>query len=398
MTIVPTPLKIYICNLNPSKVKEKKKEISRMATRHHSAPDKAIWKKSTSGTYTPSSFVIHCQSNIWASQPHWRQLWKGHAPPKIEVFTWQVLLGKVAVKHELFKRGLIDINTSFCTLCNAELETSSHLFFTCSVAWNIWMHNCSLWGLSWVHPGDATSFFVSWQNNKPPYGSPEIWHMLFFSTLWSIWLCRNEILFQGKHLDVNQLQDIILVRLAHWCKGKWPVNHIPASHFLFEPSRICINSRKCKTKVVCSWMRPPTGSFKLNVDGSALGKPGPTGIRGAIRDHESFIKGVFSTPIGMEDSNYAEFLAIKEGLSFFFSSPWASSTLHVESDSKNAITWASDHNSVPWRMKLLSNSIEAFKTSFKDLTFTHINREANALADGLAKAGAIRFNCFSSLF
>ncbi|EOY22726.1 Uncharacterized protein TCM_014810 [Theobroma cacao] len=168
----------------------------------------------------------------------------------------------------------------------------------------------------------------------------------------------------------------------------------PSFSLPFQPSTISINIRKCKRKVTSKWRRPPPGSFKLNIDGSALGKPGPAGIRGAIRDHEGFIKGVFSTPIGTEDSNYAEFLAIKEGLSLFFSSPWASNTLHVDCDSKNAITWASHHNSVPWRVKLLSNSIGAFKTSFKDLSFTHINREANTLADGLAKVGTIRLNRF----
>ncbi|EOY25761.1 Tir-nbs-lrr resistance-like protein [Theobroma cacao] len=41
-------------------------------------------------------------------------------------------------------------------------------------------------------------------------------------------------------------------------------------------------------------------------------------------------------------------------------------------------------------MKNLSNSIEALKTNIRNLSFVHINREANSLADGLAKAGIIR--------
>ncbi|EOY25999.1 Uncharacterized protein TCM_027386 [Theobroma cacao] len=80
-------------------------------------------------------------------------------------------------------------------------------------------------------------------------------------------------------------------------------------------------TQEIKRKVISKWMRPPPGSYKLNVDSFAFGKPRLAGMEGAIRDHEGFIKGVFSTPIGIEDSNYLEFLAIKEGLFFFFSSP-----------------------------------------------------------------------------
>ncbi|EOX94670.1 Uncharacterized protein TCM_004284 [Theobroma cacao] len=75
-------------------------------------------------------------------------------------------------------------------------------------------------------------------------------------------------------------------------------------------SKITFKNKKCKAKPVNKWTRPPLGSFKLNVDGSTFGKLGPIGIGGVIRDHDSFIKGVFSFPIGIEDSNFVEFFAI----------------------------------------------------------------------------------------
>lgn len=114
--------------------------------------------------------------------------------------------GKIATKYELHRRGLLEANAVLCTTCSTKIETLSHLFFTCLVAWKIWMNNCSLWGLKWVHPSDATNFFVAWQHTIPLSGAAEIWNRLFFSLIWSLWLCKNEILFQGKHLDTDKTQ------------------------------------------------------------------------------------------------------------------------------------------------------------------------------------------------
>ncbi|EOY15693.1 Uncharacterized protein TCM_034680 [Theobroma cacao] len=80
----------------------------------------------------------------------------------------------------------------------------------------------------------------------------------------------------------------------------------------------------------------PLSSYKLNIYGSAFGKPGLTGIEGAIRDDEGFV--IFAS----------------------------------------------------WRIKNIYNNIEVLKVDIKLVTFTYISREANHLADGFAKAGVIR--------
>lgn len=47
------------------------------------------------------------------------------ALPKVKVLTWYVLFGKIVVKHELFKRSMINVNAALCTTCNNELKTFS---------------------------------------------------------------------------------------------------------------------------------------------------------------------------------------------------------------------------------------------------------------------------------
>ncbi|EOY23626.1 Uncharacterized protein TCM_015462 [Theobroma cacao] len=116
------------------------------------------------------------------------------------------------------------------------------------------MLNCKLWGITWVASGNGFSFFSARQHGNSTSCSSDIRNMII---LWSLWLSCSEIVFHGKNPDCNLLHDIILVRLAY--------------------------------------------------------RPGSAGKGGVIRDHEGFIKGIFSHHIGIEDSNYAELLAIKEG-------------------------------------------------------------------------------------
>ncbi|EOY19776.1 Uncharacterized protein TCM_045115 [Theobroma cacao] len=183
-------------------------------------------------------------------------------------------------------------------------------------------------------------------------------------------LCRNEVIFRGKSFSPNKMRDIALLRHMLWCRGKWELGHVPADLCLMEPLCSNINTKRKNQRMATNWSTPPPGTLKLNTDGAAKGKPGPVGIGGVIRNHHGFIWGTFSENIGIEDSNFAEFYAIREGISFFFSSPWAAThSLVVENDSANAINWAQHHCKVPWQMKNISNAIETFLRKSTRITF-----------------------------
>ena len=111
-----------------------------------SLKDTLIWKGSTSGRYSTKQF---CKSMLNfvstdSNSESWKRIWTGLAPLKVEVFCWQLLKGRIAVKEQLASRGLIDWNMASCTFCNVEIESVDHLFFTCNLSWNIWMYCCSI--------------------------------------------------------------------------------------------------------------------------------------------------------------------------------------------------------------------------------------------------------------
>jgi hypothetical protein len=58
-------------------------------------------------------------------------LWKGIAPPKIEMFLWLVLQERVCTRSFLLLRNLIHPSRALCPLCQLETEHVQHLFLHC---------------------------------------------------------------------------------------------------------------------------------------------------------------------------------------------------------------------------------------------------------------------------
>ena len=146
--------------------------------------------------------------------------------------------------------------------------------------------------------------------------------MAFFAITWSIWLTRNDMVFNNYLLDFQQLCDTIKLRITMWYKAKWP----NGGESLMDVARFS-NAIKAyaigKTvRVITSWKHPPADAMKFNVDGSSKGKPRSVGIRGVFKDSLAAVKIFFSKAIGVEDSNMAELLTVKEAMCIFVSSKW----------------------------------------------------------------------------
>ncbi|KAE8666427.1 Regulator of rDNA transcription protein 15 [Hibiscus syriacus] len=76
-----------------------------------------------------------------------KNIWRDLVPPRVEIFMWQVMYQRVPVKQELHRRGVSAIVDVACPFCKKEAESSSHLFFTCFVAWSLWNKFLRFWGV-----------------------------------------------------------------------------------------------------------------------------------------------------------------------------------------------------------------------------------------------------------
>ncbi|XVE71462.1 hypothetical protein DITRI_Ditri10aG0152600 [Diplodiscus trichospermus] len=150
--------------------------------------------------------------------------------------------------------------------------------------------------------------------------------VFFFATVCSIWLRKNEVIFNNKVFSVENLVDIVKLRAAFWAKAKWPTIPAGVLEISMQPCLVSVPSKDPAPRGQVVWTRPPMGWLKFNVDGVAQSQPGLGGIGGVLRNHESWVLMVFSKSIGLVDSNMAEILVVKEALSLFSSSQWSQSS------------------------------------------------------------------------
>lgn len=125
---------------------------------------------------------------------------------------------------------------------------------------------------------------------------------------------------------------------------------------------------------------------KLNVDGSSIGNPGPSGFGGLIRNSNGEWLFGFYGSCGFTTNVNAELHAIDHGLR----STWDAGYKDIICESASLLALQLIEGDVPSthpHAPLISHIKEYRNQSWK-LAFTHILREGNTGADWLAKRGA----------
>lgn len=121
------------------------------------------------------------------------------------------------------------------------------------------------------------------------------------------------------------------------------------------------------------------------VDGGSLGNPGPSGI-GVVIDGSKSGKVRIAKWIGHQDNNVAEYVALLEALQCALG--LSARALHVFSDSEVVVKQMRGEYacrsprlySLNWICRKLARSL--------DFSISHIHRENNAEANGLASSAA----------
>ncbi|GKA31618.1 RNA-directed DNA polymerase, eukaryota, reverse transcriptase zinc-binding domain protein [Tanacetum coccineum] len=72
--------------------------------------------------------------------------WIKVIPIKVNVFLWRLSLNKLLSRVNLDKKG-IDLDSLLCPICNEDVETVTHLFFSCDMAKDLWSLLARWWGL-----------------------------------------------------------------------------------------------------------------------------------------------------------------------------------------------------------------------------------------------------------
>lgn len=222
-------------------------------------------------------------------------------------------------------------------------------------------------------------------------GSKELWNTVLFAVLWVVWTARNENIFQGKNIRFEAMVEKVKNTAASWLFVHYPTE-VPTQFFINENFALISAPKKVTRETRgAAWQPPPVGWWKINVDGSALGKPGPAGIGAVIRDSTGETILVISRYIGEADYSYAELMAVHEILFVLvhghgFPLP----RTIIESDSSVVVSWLTGGTRYPWYYDRELLVTKGMLSMIGGLSIHHIHRERNAFADSMAKRGARR--------
>lgn len=126
-----------------------------------------------------------------------------------------------------------------------------------------------------------------------------------------------------------------------------------------------------------------SGTWTLNSDGGARGNPGPGGAGIVLRSPDGVVAASGGAYLGSVTNNVAEYQALLWGLRA--ARALGVTRLLVKADSELVVKQLRGEYRVKNEgLKPLFLEAQALRREFASIEFTHIRREENTMADGLA--------------
>lgn len=145
-------------------------------------------------------------------------IWSIKVPPRVHITLWLAALERLKTGDALLERGIISPAQAMCPLCESALETNSHILFTCSFSWSLWMQVLKWWGISGVLPERSVHFFSRWKYLAPYRSKGKIWNLVLGCVIWSLWFERNKVKFNNGRPDADHLFYALKIRISIWVR------------------------------------------------------------------------------------------------------------------------------------------------------------------------------------
>ncbi|KAL9676312.1 hypothetical protein QQ045_004526 [Rhodiola kirilowii] len=219
-------------------------------------PDRLFWRATSNGKFSVKAFYEYRRKNLLKSKS-FENIWQAWIPPKISGFMWKMLHYGLPTDEAIIKLG-IPISSK-CRCCKeANIKTTSHLFFHSDVANNTWMFISRLFnkkaptGLvqfkrEWLEKFDSKDFFQC------------LGLLMACCTFWEIWNFRNCTMFDSRHPNIKG-------NLLKWASSLAPM--IKAKYKRSLSNKITLDTLQIKEPSYVSkgsWLRWIPGASGLSL-------------------------------------------------------------------------------------------------------------------------------------
>lgn len=295
----------------------------------------------------------------------------------------------IPTKVLLAKRMNLPNFDTKCVWCKLMDESQEHLFWHCPMVKKIWREIRGWWGITNNSQQFSLSNLWSWQRLFKKSVSRMGWNISLAATLWSIWLARNQAIFENCVIKYEDLVYLIKYRVFHWCEAVGMCRGTINSCWLIDPECILLNDLKAKMTTL------------LNVDFDLVGfvdgaffrdsfETKKAGIWGFFKNKQGEIVYIFSGPAKGECPLMVELEAMEHLIAKVDKSDKRNNKIIIYSDCQVLVEALENlkqglNSSTSLIVDHLSKVVPALKISFGK-----ISRNLNDGADDLAKQGIER--------
>ncbi|KAK3199960.1 hypothetical protein Dsin_023375 [Dipteronia sinensis] len=223
------------------------------------------------------------QDGLWECE----SVWNGFSPPKVEIFMWQLVRGRLMVRDLLNHFGVLVNAGMNCPLCNRHIETIDHLFLLCSWARELWYLCMRWWGVIYCPNRNFPEWFQGWKGLCPSVKYRRVWVTMFSAIAWSIWEARNHVLFKGISADITHFVDLIRFRVAWWFKHYGKGSSEPITVILENLKTCCVDAKPVRFSVKKAWIPPSAMDLKFNACVICVSKPSFVGKNSSLSSESS---------------------------------------------------------------------------------------------------------------
>ncbi|XP_073009092.1 uncharacterized protein [Typha latifolia] len=328
--------------------------------------DRWIWWPHPRGTPTVKAIYYSLLPQSDHHWEGWRNLWRLPVAPRIRVFCWKLLWGRLPTSAYLH---YIHVGAEErCAMCGLFPEMIDHLMFTCRYSREVWEIlrsseevETALINQDWI----TREWCTTKENDRRIKGK-------IACTLWALWKCRNEVVFGGK-----RMAELAVVRSAV---------------AMAEEYGLKTKEKTVKTRRRKRWEPPDPGWTKANTDGSFKPDAYQGGAATILRNAEGELVQAAWEPCPGNSALQTELWAIRMALQMASKE----SNLVIKTDCSEAIRCMQQVDHCPWRVRNLAQECAEIAKEFVEVRLAHVGREANAVADwAAAKARVASGYCYA---
>ncbi|KAJ8766664.1 hypothetical protein K2173_001184 [Erythroxylum novogranatense] len=246
-----------------------------------------------------------------------------------------------------------------CSICAKDTETAFHVLYTCEFAQSVWL----LSNVGWQINSSLNEWLRGVITSYPQSQQEEI-----FMLIWSLWLYRNEVVWESRTHPYRFILSRARTALTEWKTAKI--------------SSVGLSSRPLSFPAC--WEAPAPSHFKCNVD-VALLENGYYRLGMIIRNSQGQnCAGKLMTVSGWGDPQVGEVLCFREALSWIKS--LAFFPICMETDCQVVTQFLTSTHSFSSYFSMIINDCKSLIQELSLISFAFVRKPANQVAHTIARA------------